>query len=445
MYACFKRNLTSEVKVAQLSGYVAENTAYHHGEASLHGTIVGMAQDFVGSNNINLLVPNGQFGTRLEGGDDAASVRYIFTYLSPVTRALFPVSDDSLLTYIEDDGQQIEPLFFCPIIPLLLVNGSRGIGTGWSTSIPPHDPRDVVRYLRAKLAGDINLPPINPYSRGFTGTFTRTKNGYDCFGRAVKKGDTTVVIEELPIGMWTGSYKSHLEKLLENGTINTFLENHTTTKVSFKIDMKQDKLEKMENAGLEASLKLSSSLRTTNMNAFDKHGKMVKFETPQDIIEEFFPVRKDMYQDRISVLQSESKYRALLLRNKARFVEKVLNGEINLLGGVPKSKTVSRLDELGFDSEIKLQNVRGDNALRRRRENSAHDLQRSEKPSEGNADFDYLLDMPMSSLTSEKAASLAEESKMKDKQLEKVRGTQVEELWQEDLDNLDPFLPNDGR
>ena len=99
LFACFKRKLKAEIKVAQLAGYVAEHSAYHHGEQSLAMTIVNMAQDFVGSNNINVLMPSGQFGTRLQGGADAASPRYIFTYLSPLTRTLFDESDDAILKY----------------------------------------------------------------------------------------------------------------------------------------------------------------------------------------------------------------------------------------------------------------------------------------------------------------------------------------------------------
>ena len=97
LYACFKRNLKGDIKVAQLAGYVSEHAAYHHGEASLTSTMVGMAQNFTGSNNLNLLVPSGQFGTRANGGKDAASARYIFTRLSPATRRLFHPDDDALL------------------------------------------------------------------------------------------------------------------------------------------------------------------------------------------------------------------------------------------------------------------------------------------------------------------------------------------------------------
>ena len=124
LFSCFKRKLRQDIKVAQLSGYVSEHSAYHHGEASLASTIVGLAQDFVGSNNVNLLVPSGQFGTRLQGGKDHASPRYIFTRLAPICRTVFPECDDALLEYLNEDGQVIEPEHYLPIIPLVLVNGA---------------------------------------------------------------------------------------------------------------------------------------------------------------------------------------------------------------------------------------------------------------------------------------------------------------------------------
>jgi DNA topoisomerase-2 len=151
LFAAFKKNLTSEIKVAQFSGYVSEHSGYHHGEASLNGAIVNMAQNFVGSNNINLFTPNGQFGTRLQGGKDSASERYIFTQLSKITRTLFPEMDDKILKYLNDDGFPVEPIFYAPIIPMILINGSKGIGTGFSTDIMSYDPLQVIGYLKSKL------------------------------------------------------------------------------------------------------------------------------------------------------------------------------------------------------------------------------------------------------------------------------------------------------
>lgn len=169
MFGCFKRKLyKNEIKVAQLVGYVAEHSAYHHGEMSLQETIVKMAQNYVGSNNINLLVPSGQFGTRRMGGKDHASARYIFTKVENITRLIFHPDDDDLLDYLTDDGVSIEPEFYMPVIPMVLVNGSDGIGTGWSTKVCNYSPRQIIENLRRKIAGEAMIP-MEPYYEGFTG------------------------------------------------------------------------------------------------------------------------------------------------------------------------------------------------------------------------------------------------------------------------------------
>lgn len=159
LFGAFKRKLTNEIKVVQFSGYISEHATYHHGEQSLNDTIIGMAQDFVGSNNINLLVPAGQFGSRLLGGKDSASPRYIYTYLSKITRLIFIEDDDLLCHYLVDEGQSIEPEFYLPIIPMVLVNGAEGIGTGYSTKIPNYNPVDITNYIKAKLHRHVDLLP----------------------------------------------------------------------------------------------------------------------------------------------------------------------------------------------------------------------------------------------------------------------------------------------
>merc|ERR1712154_400112 len=162
IYTCLKNNLSKkEIKVAQLAGKVAEQSAYHHGEASLMGTIINLAQNFVGSNNINLLQPIGQFGTRLSGGKDSASPRYIFTQLSPLARNVFNANDDAVLNYLLDDNQKIEPQWYIPIIPMVLVNGADGIGTGWMTKIPNYNPREIVQMIFDMLDGK-NIEDLKP-------------------------------------------------------------------------------------------------------------------------------------------------------------------------------------------------------------------------------------------------------------------------------------------
>jgi len=225
LYCCLKRGLRSEIKVAQLAGYVSEHAAYHHGEASLNTTIVGMAQNFVGSNNVNLLIPNGQFGSRLMGGQDAAQPRYIHTQLEPVVDAMFRKEDAAILKHIDDDGFVVEPEYYQPVVPLLVINGAVGIGTGFSTNIPPHNPADVLALLRDRLSlrrHTLAGLALQPWWYGFNGTVHRTADA-----TWVTKGKATwddvkhtITITELPVGTWTKDYKVYLDTLCTNTRVS---------------------------------------------------------------------------------------------------------------------------------------------------------------------------------------------------------------------------------
>lgn len=403
-----------------------------------------MAQDFVGSNNINLLTPSGQFGTRLSGGDDAASPRYIFTHLSPIARHLFPESDDSLLTYREDDGQVIEPVFYCPVIPLLLINGNQGIGTGWSTFIPPYNPLDILNYVLAKLNDESTLPPIRPFAKGFSGEIVENpKGGFVTIGRATILNDRTVLIDELPLKCWTNTYKELLVKMRDNGSISNFIENHTTTKVSFTLTFKGLQLNRLDRGDLETSLKLKSNLLTSNMHAFDSNGILRKYEMPEDIISDFFPVRMKLYEDRKSVLESEMGYNAALLRNKARFIQNVSDGEMDLLSGrKSKLETTESLKEMEFSTSSDLLSIRNDNEPYRRRRPALDAVVDIDEEDGGGVlgEFDYLLNMPISSLTKEKIASLQEEALKNERDLAVTKATSAADLWRIDLKALAKLL-----
>jgi DNA topoisomerase-2 len=403
-----------------------------------------MAQDYVGSNNINLLVPSGQFGTRLAGGEDAASPRYIFTHLSPVARYLFPEEDDILLQYLEDDGQSIEPKFFCPIIPLLIVNGSQGIGTGWSTFIPPHDPRSVLDYIRAKLEHNQSMPAIEPYARGFSGIIEREaegRRGYVSYGRVEQIDNKTVLIDELPIGTWTNSYKAQLLTMREKGVITDFEENHTTTKVSFKVQMQPPQLSKMKKSGLEKAFKLKSNLLLTNMNAFDSSNNISKFESAEAIADAYFPTRMSLYHDRKSVLQSEMNYAATVLRNKARFIEAISEGEVDLIGGrSTKEETANSLRSLGFASLSELETIRKNNSLNRDLVEEGGTSETVVPAERVDSHFDYLLKMPLSSLQVERIEGLQREATKTEKELHDIEKKRPEDLWMADLEKLAPHL-----
>lgn len=235
MFVCFTKNLVREIKVAQLSGKVAENSAYHHGEQSLTNTIIGLAQTFVGSNNINFLVPEGQFGTRLHGGNDAASARYIFTRLSPLALSLFHKHDEPLLSYLNEDGMSIEPEWYCPVIPTVLVNGAHGVGTGYSTDIPSYNPLTLSNNMRfyiqqererqhlsngdtKKSSQTFTLKVLVPWFKNFGGEISLLENDRTrgvINGICAKLDETSIEITDLPVGVWTQQYKENvLETML---------------------------------------------------------------------------------------------------------------------------------------------------------------------------------------------------------------------------------------
>lgn len=194
----------------------------------MQGTIVGLAQDFVGANNLPLFVACGQFGSRAMGGKDHASARYIHTKLHPIARAIFPKADDYLLNYKDDDGTPVEPEWFIPILPMCLINGTSGIGTGFATNIPSYSPKDLMANVRRLIKGE-QQQPLVPWIRGHKGAMKDNGGGkFTSFG-VVKQVDSRVVrISELPIGLWTDAFQKNLDEMQEKGYISGY-RNHTTS------------------------------------------------------------------------------------------------------------------------------------------------------------------------------------------------------------------------
>lgn len=193
-----KKHTYKEEKVAGFAGYVGGKTAYHHGEAILAKTIVGMAQDFIGSNNIPYLAKKGQFGTRSHLGKKAGQTRYIHTHPMPIVATIFDKKDAKILNYKEEEGKKIEPDQYLPKVPMILINGATGIGTGWSTYTPPHDPLDILKCLRILLHGGSpsDLPRLVPWFRNFLGTI-EIINRKNKTKIVVKPSDDKIVEEKL--------------------------------------------------------------------------------------------------------------------------------------------------------------------------------------------------------------------------------------------------------
>lgn len=416
LFAAFKKGLTSEIKVAQFSGYVSEHSCYHHGEASLNGAIVGMAQNFVGSNNINLLIPSGQFGTRLRGGDDSASERYIFTALNKITRIIFPAMDDNVLKYLDDDGTLVEPQFYAPIIPMVLVNGSKGIGTGFSTNIMCYNPLEIIDCLKVKLLnkGLVLDNDFVPYYEGFQGTIEKVADKkFVIKGKFEILGPDKIRVTELPVGYWTDDFKELLEHLIDPGqdkagkkipsTVKDYTDMSKDTNVDFTVQFIKGKMEELGNPGIEKVLKLVTTCTSTNMHLFDANDKLKKYDTVEAIIDDYFVTRLSLYGKRkdfmIHALERELK----LLSNKAKYIQENLDGTIDL-----RKKNKEQINKM----------LAGYDVL------------------DGDSDYKYLTKMTMDSVTDENVAKLFAEHAQKQAELDTVKATTDRQMWSSELEKL---------
>lgn len=433
LFGCLKRKLfKDEIKVAQLAAYISEVSAYHHGEASLQQAITGMAQVFVGTNNINLLVPNGQFGTRIQGGQDAASPRYIFTVLSPLAKALFREEDLPVLTYMNDDGVVVEPEYYIPIIPMILVNGGLGIGTGFSTNVPNHDPEQVADWCeRFAIAIDkevgavetaedlqkachtihkVKLPEIKPWYLGFKGAIDGHKEGaYVSKGIYEWTSDTTVDITELPIGTWTDDYKDMLTEMIANGSqyLKDFESHYTAKNVRFILKMYPGARETL-GAKFESEFKLASTknLSLNNIHLYSADGAVQRYKTIADVAREWACVRIRKYLERkhhqLKTMEREHKY----ISAKVKFIQDIIDGKIQV-----NNRKLSDVEE----------------QLRARK----YPLYQEDGEETGN--YNYLTRMPIYHLTYEKKKQLEKEADELRMAIEALRAKPIQSIWREEL------------
>lgn len=453
LYSAFKKNLKSEIKVAQFSGYVSEHSGYHHGEASLNGAIVGMAQNFVGSNNINLFEPNGQFGTRLQGGGDSASERYIFTQLNKLARLIYRAEDDAILTYLDDDGQSVEPIYYVPIIPMVLVNGTKGIGTGFSTDIMCHSPTQIIAYIKHKLmAVSSATPSIEPFYKNFKGTIRRvTETKYLFKGCYTILDEKKIRITELPVGTWTDTYKKFLENLIEppassakekekdkdkeGGISNTPIVKEyndmstdihvdiTVTMAANIIKTYSEKPTEFECNMLEKVLGLYTTQSTTNMNLFDAKEKLVKYSSAEEVVDSYSVTRLEFYVKRKDALIAAIRRELMVLSNRARYITELLEDKIDL-----RRKTNKQLVELLKERKYDSMDVAG----------SGHDNESDEHSfQQGQQGYKYLLKLPMDSVSEENVEKLLNEKQKKEKELSELLSKTVEQMWLKDLEELE--------
>jgi DNA topoisomerase-2 len=400
LFSAFKRSLTTPIKVAQLAGYVSEHSGYHHGEASLNETIIGMAQTFVGANNIAWFVPKGQFGTRLEGGSDSAAPRYIFTCLQPNIKNLVPADDLPILQYRDDDGMSVEPEWYAPVLPMILVNGARGIGTGYSTFVPSYNPSVLKAALLDWLRGGSLDVTLVPWTRGFTGQIEDIGGGDFMVTANYTVNGKSVTVRDLPVGTWTAQFKQRLDAFCEKKEIvKDYNDTSTDTDVSFEITLvdalARDKLEKV--------LGLSDKLKTSNMHLFNANGTITKYTTPNAILKEYAERRLGLYTTR-----KEHMLRALNAK-------------------LPYHKNVVAFIQMNCDEEID---------LRRKSEEECDTILEDAGLDRQDESYDYLLKLPMRSLTVEMIKKHTAELAALREKIAEIEGTAPRDMWIHDLNSL---------
>ncbi|CCD25573.1 DNA topoisomerase 2 NDAI_0F02550 [Naumovozyma dairenensis CBS 421] len=454
LFGCFKRNLRSEIKVAQLAPYVAECSAYHHGEQSLAMTIIGLAQNFVGSNNINLLKPNGAFGTRATGGKDAAAARYIFTELSKITRKIFHPSDDPLFKYVQDDETTVEPEWYLPVLPMILVNGAEGIGTGWSTNIPPFNPLDIVKNLRHLMNGE-ELENMMPWFKGWGGSVEKVEHQrYRMYGRIEQIGPNTLEITELPAKTWTSTIKEYLLLGISGNErtkpwIKDMEEQHGND-IKFIIKLTPEEMEKTRKIGFYERFRLISPISLMNMVAFDPRGKIKKYESVFDILTEFFYVRLEYYQKRKDFMSERLQWEVEKLSFQVKFIKMIIEREL-IVTNKPRKNIIKELEEFGFprinkDGKPYYGSIAQKVEELIEEDEEAEEIDNDEDvltddaiingPEEAYGTFEYLLGMRIWSLTKERYEQLLKQKKEREIELEDLLKLSASDLWNIDLDDF---------
>lgn len=406
MYGAFKRNLKDETKVAQFGAYVAEHTHYEHGEANMYGTIIGMAQDFIFSNNIPLFIPKGNFGSRRDP-KSAASPRYIYTYLNPITNLIFRKEDEQILNYLYENNDKIEPEYYLPIIPTLLVNGSSGIGTGWSTDIPKYDPLALIQIIQKKLTKPNIKYTINPYYKDWNGEleWNEEKNAYISKGiYNILKNKNQVLITELPVDMSTDKYILILDKLCDEKKIKDYIDNSTDINIHITVTLNND----TDLINLESLLKLTTNVSINNMNTF-LNNKIIKWNSTEELLNTWFDIRLQYYIKRkishIKILEKQfNRY-----YNLVRFINSVIENEI-IINNKAKKDIINILEKMEFDKI--------------------------------NDNYDYLLNIPVYHLTKEKYEEYIKTGKEMKKTLKEYKMKTHQEIWNDELNELKKILEN---
>lgn len=358
VFGMLKKFPTQEIKVSLAAAGIQEVSCYHHG--SLEGTVVNMAQSFPGSNNVPYLEDIGQFGSRISPA--ASASRYIFTKLSESFRKIFLKDDDNILRYLEDDGMSIEPEYYLPIIPAVLLNGSDGMGTGFACRILSYNPLDLVAACEEVVKKSKLREDLTPWYRGFTGTIEKNAQQTVFTGVYEIQNTTTMVISELPIGSFTQKYREVLNDLEDKGLVKSYVDNSSEEKTEFVVTCPRETLRKPHDELLKTFKLVSRD--TENFTVWNESGRLRKFDSAKQLVEWFVNFRLHKYEERRLKLIEESQNRLDVMNERARFIRFYLDNT-DWFSKSKKSDIIARLDNLNFTRiddlmAIRVYNLTGD-------------------------------------------------------------------------------------
>lgn len=388
-------------KVFQLTGEVTSVAKYHHGDASLNDTITKMGQDFVGSNNIPLIARDGQFGSRAMLGKDNSAPRYIGGYLSPVTRLIFPEVDDDLLRLKTEDNELVEPIYYVPIIPMLLVNGANGIGTGWSSAVPMFNPELIIKNVIERL-GHRPLTHHKPHANGYHGYVEVEEKKWVFYGHVEKIDSVTFAIDEIPLGMSINKLRERMNKLVESGVLVSYSNEGGSEDEpdSFRFILRFSQ-EGYECGNVYKDLKLSKGFSRMNLVAFDRNSTPKRYPDVRDMFDEWFDVRYKLYEERKSKVISELKHDIKILENKIRFA---MNMKTYGIDKKSKESVISLLESEGYYKD--------------------------------NDSFSYLLSMPISKGTKTSIDKMIMKLNQLKHELDDYSQRSIEKIWIDELRQL---------
>ena len=393
----WKNGSEKTLKVFQLSGKVASDCYYHHGDMSLSNAIITMAQRF--KNNAPLLEEDGQFGSLRS--PQAGAPRYIGTKLSENFRLIY--KDFELLEYKEEEGESIEPKFFLPIVPAVLLNGSSGIAVGFASNILNRDIKSIidacVKVLSGKSPGEVK-PSLN----GFTGEYIQDKENNKRWiirGKFTRANTTTVKISELPTSMTYEKYEDILDKLVDDKVIVSYDDN-CKDNIDYTIKFTRSDLDKLDDEKLVKLLKLEES-STEIFSTLDEYGKLMIFENTSDIIKYFVNFRLDYYHKRKQFLLDKLNRELKILSNRGRFIKAIIDGKLKV-NNVSKSVIIEGIEAM------KLEKI--------------------------DDSYDYLLRMPIYSLTKEMYEKLKEDFVAKKEEIKILEETDPKDMYLLDLSEL---------